>query len=112
VSASLDDPPRKPLLAAKSTRIDPPHDNNPPRFLIDFIGRSPVSLNADSPVAAQVTASHGQIQNLVVQPNDVTGGWRVFFDLVGSGGDQVELRAELHLGKQPLSETWDYLWIP
>jgi len=112
VSASLADPPRPALLAAHSTRIDPPHAGKPPRFFIDFSGRPPVALSPDAPIAAGVKASRGEIQNLVVQANAVTGGWRVFFDLVASGGEPVQLRAVLRLGQRALSETWVYLWIP
>jgi periplasmic glucans biosynthesis protein len=112
LAASLDDPPRAALMAAHSTRIDPPHDNKPPRFFIDFAGRSPVVLAPDAPVSAKLTASRGEIRNLIVQPNEVTGGWRMFFDLIAPGGDKVELRGTLNLGERVLSETWVYLWLP
>jgi glucans biosynthesis protein len=112
LSASIDDPPRPALLAAQSTRIDPPHDNKPPRFFIDFVGRAPVVLAPDAAVSAKITASRGEIRNLIVQPNEVTGGWRVFFDLVAQGSEKVELRGTLTLGERTLSENWVYLWIP
>jgi glucan biosynthesis protein len=57
-------------------------------------------------------ASRGQIQHLVVMPDDVTGGWRVIFDLVAPGEDQIKLQGDLLLGKTVLSETWEYLWLP
>jgi glucans biosynthesis protein len=112
LTASLADPPRPTLLAVHSTRIDPPHASKPPRFFIDFAGRPPVALSPEAAVAADVKASRGEIQNLVVQTNDVTGGWRMFFDLVASGGNPVQLQAVLRFGKRALSETWVYLWIP
>jgi glucans biosynthesis protein len=112
LSASIDDPPRPALLAAQSTRIDPPHDNKPPRFFIDFVGRAPVVLAPDAAVSAKITASRGEIRNPIVQPNEVTGGWRVFFDLVAPGAEKVELRGTLTLGERTLSENWVYLWIP
>jgi glucans biosynthesis protein len=99
-------------MAAQSTRIDPPRDNKPPRFFIDFVGRAPIVLAPDTPLSAKITASRGDIRNLVVEPNDVTGGWRVFFDLVAPGTDKVDLRGTLNLGERVLSETWVYLWLP
>ena len=63
-------------------------------------------------MTANISASRGQIQSLIVQPNEVTGGWRVFFDLAAPGNDKVELRGTLDLGKRVLSETWVYLWLP
>jgi periplasmic glucans biosynthesis protein len=112
LEASLEDPPRTPLLAARSTRIDPPRSDKPPRFFIDFTGQSPLALNAEAAVTANVTVSRGQTRNLVVQTNDATGGWRAFFDLVDSGSEEVDLRAVLSLRERVLSETWVYRWIP
>ena len=111
-SASLSDPPRPPLWRAQSTRIDPPRDNRPPRFLIDFTGPGPVPSAPAGPVAAKVEASRGEVRNLVTERNEVSGGWRVFFDLIAPGTDAVELRAALCSGEKRLSETWIYRWIP
>jgi len=112
LSASLDDPPRNPLLSAHSTRIDPPQNGKPPRFFVDFIGRAPVVLAPDAALTARITPSRGDVRNLVIEPNDVTGGWRAFFDLVAPGTDSVQMRGTLNLGEKALSETWLYLWLP
>lgn len=57
---------------------------------------------------AKVQTSRGQIQHLVVQENDVLGGWRVFFDLAGELEEETDLRVWLLKGNQVISETWIY----
>jgi len=108
LTASLTDPPRPPLLRVLNTRINPEHDKLPPRFVIDFTGDSLPSLAASAPVAANVQASHGEFRNVVIEKNEVTGGWRTFFDLAGAGAQPAELRLFLHSGDLVLSETWVY----
>ena len=80
----------------------------PTRFVIDFTGDTPASLATNATVQAKVQTSGGEVQNLVVQKNDITGGWRVFFDLGGELNEDTELRAFLLNGNQPISETWVY----
>ena len=53
-------------------------------------------------------ASHGEVRNVVVQPNEVTGGWRAFFDLNNLGKDPADLRLALQNGERAVSETWVY----
>ncbi len=55
-----------------------------------------------------VTAARGQTQNLVVEDNDAQGGVRAFFDLVGEGDGNDQLRLGLKGGKGVESETWVY----
>jgi glucans biosynthesis protein len=59
---------------------------------------------------AVVQADHGKVRNVVAQPNPVTGGWRVSFELFPEGARLVELRAQLMDGDQPASEVWLYRW--
>jgi glucans biosynthesis protein len=95
-------------LRVLATRINPPHDKAPLRFVIDFSGDPPSTLPANAAVSAKVQATQGEIRNLVVQKNEVAGGWRVFFDFVAAGNDPSELRLFLHIGGQVWSETWAY----
>jgi glucans biosynthesis protein len=108
VSASPSDPGQEKLLRVESTRITPEHDKSPPRFVIDFGGKEMPSLAADAKVQATVQASHGDIRNVTVEKNEVTGGWRTFFDLADAGNKPVELRLFLHKGTEALSEKWVY----
>ena len=108
LAAALSEAEQSPLLRVESTRIAPAHDKIPTRFVIDFQGASTNSLPADAPVETAVHASAGTIRNVVTEKNEVTGGWRTFFDLADAGGKPVELRLSLHRGPEPLSETWLY----
>ena len=99
---------KQPLLRVRSTHIRPEHDNQPPRFVIDFAGNWPQPAEMDSPGAAKIQASQGQVRNLVVQTNEASGGWQVFFDLAGVGDSRTELRLRLQPGQEPASETWVY----
>ena len=107
ISALLAGPEQVPLLRVQSTRIRPENGDTPPRFVIDFAGTSPqADLNSDG--AVKVQTSRGQVKNLVIQTNDATGGWQVFFDLPGAGDKQTDLRLRLQPGGKPASETWVY----
>ncbi len=108
LSASLTGPEQSKLLQVESTRIAPAHEKAPTRFIIDFIGESTSSLPADAQVETAVHASGGTIRNVVSEKNEVTGGWRAFFDLADPGKQPVELRVFLHRGSERLSECWLY----
>jgi glucans biosynthesis protein len=108
LSSFLTGPDHPALESVLATRISPEHDKNPPRFVIDFTGGSLPSLATNATVQAKVQTSRGEVQNLVVQKNDITGGWRVFFDLGGELNEEADLRAWLLNGNQPISETWVY----
>ena len=108
LSASLAGPDKSKLLRVQSTRIAPAHEKVPTRFVIDFIGESTNSLPADAQVETAVHASEGTIRNVVSEKNEVTGGWRAFFDLADPGNKPVELRLFLHHGSELLSEYWVY----
>ena len=108
VSALLLGPEQVPLLRVQSTRIRPETGDNPARFIIDFAGNQMQQADLAAPGVAKIQTSQGQVKNLVVQTNDATGGWQVFFDLAGAGDNRTELRLRLEPGQQPLSETWVY----
>jgi periplasmic glucans biosynthesis protein len=107
LSALLAGPEQVPLLRVQSTRLRPESGDSPPRFVINFAGNPPQQVDLESK-CARVQASQGQVQHLVVQTNDATGGWQVFFDLAGAGDNRTELRLRLQPGRAPLSETWVY----
>jgi glucans biosynthesis protein len=110
---SMEAPVRPDLAQTAATRVGmggPPPDGESRRFVIDFQGGQAKDLPPDAPVEAAVTISNGELTQLVTRKNDVTGGWRVSFDLHPGGSDPVELRCTLRLGDKPLSETWVYQW--
>jgi glucans biosynthesis protein len=108
ISARLDEPERPPLLRVEGTRITPEHDKLPTRFVVDFTGTPVPELATNATLEAKVQTSKGEIRNLVAEPNEVTGGWRAFFDLVGVSSEPAELRMTLQASGRVLSETWVY----
>ena len=108
LSALSTEPAEDHLLHVEATRIDPPRDKKALRFIVDFSGTPVPALDAPGAVTATAQTSHGEVRNLVTEPNAVTGGWRAFFDLKDPGSDPVELRLALHSGTQAISETWVY----
>jgi len=77
-------------------------------IVIDFTAG--VLKSASSPVRASVSADKGELRNIVSQPNPLTGGWRLSFQLRPQGETLIELRAQLHHGEEVASETWVYRW--
>lgn len=61
---------------------------------------------------AEVTASQGQVADVVLQPNPEIGGVRLSFAFEPQGAELSELRARLLKGGAPISETWLYRWTP
>lgn len=77
-------------------------------FVIDFDGPGVKDIR-DLP-SAQVTASAGQIANVVVQRHQDINGLRVTFELNTAGAELIELRLVLKANDQQISETWIYRW--
>jgi glucans biosynthesis protein len=108
ISASLAGPDEGPKLRVRSTRVRPESGDAPPRFVIDFPGTAPYLADLSTAGSAKAQVSEGQVQNLIVQTNDASGGWQVFFDLVGAADKRAELRLHLQSGNELESETWVY----
>jgi glucans biosynthesis protein len=81
--------------------------NGTRRFVLEILGAALPDPKAVQPV---VTASKGKINNLVLQPNPVTGGLRLSFDLDTNNEPLIELRGLLQNEENPLTETWLYRW--
>jgi glucans biosynthesis protein len=105
ISALSGDPDHSSLLRVRSTFLAPEHDGIPTRFVVDFAGDKP---GGATNLFANITITHGQTQNLVVEDNDAQGGARVVFDLVGEGDGNDQLKLGFRPGKFPVSETWVY----
>jgi glucans biosynthesis protein len=80
------------------------------KFVIDFEGGQLEDTPAEAPVTAVVAVAGGVVTDAIARKNEVTGGWRAFFDLQPDGSDPVEMRCQLQLADKPLSETWVYQW--
>jgi glucans biosynthesis protein len=75
-------------------------------FVLEASGGRLAALTEGVQPLAEVSASTGRIQNVVVQPNPETGGWRLSFELVPDNEKLVELWARLRTNDGPASETW------
>jgi glucans biosynthesis protein len=109
VSACITDPQAAKLLRVESTRINPAQDKKAPRFVVDFSAKDGPALPANAEIETSVHTSQGTIRNLVTEKNEVTGGWRTFFDLADAS-KPADLRLYLHKGSEVLSETWTCLY--
>jgi glucans biosynthesis protein len=76
-------------------------------FVIDFAPLDP----AAGELHADVGASAGVIDHLVVQPNAATGGVRVSFELDPQGAAVSELRARLSRAGVAVTEVWVHRWL-
>lgn len=84
------------------------------RFVVAFWGGPLQPLALTTRLTADVSATHGKISDVRVEPvpDDVRGHWRALFDLTPEGTDPCDLRLVLRHGKQVLSETWAYRYLP
>ncbi len=80
-------------------------------FVLDLVGEKLNSVDPKS-IRANLTAEKAEIRNVVTQPNPVTGGWRLSFELSAKDKNPLELRAYLMQGSDAISEVWVYRWTP
>lgn len=88
------------------TRLQPSESHT--RFLLDFGGGIQVVSDSQEELSVTVEASDGKLGHKALQPNEVSGGWRVVFDLIPNGREEITLQVALVRGGQPVSETWVY----
>ena len=106
--AEKPDPP--PLAKFTKTRIGAGPDNTR-LFVLELIGEKLKGIDP-AKVRGAVSADKGKIRNVVTQPNPESGGWRLSFQLAPEKAAAVELRSQLTLNDDPLSEVWIYRWTP
>jgi len=81
------------------------------RFVLNVSGGH-IDYNDLKSVRANVTASKGEIHDLLLQRDPMTGGARLGFDLAINKEPLIELRGQLIRESAPVSETWIYRWTP
>jgi len=59
-----------------------------------------------------LTASAGQLRNVVLRPNPETGGLRLAFELEPKRARLAELQVRLLRAGMPISESWFWRWTP
>jgi glucans biosynthesis protein len=80
------------------------------QFVIDFVGDSLKSLQAEKPPDVDVGCSKGKIISSVAQANPDISGWRLSIELDPEDNKLVEMHARLMNGQEPLTETWLLRW--
>ena len=86
------------------------------KFVIDFKGGKLDFIENESFLNPVVSASSGHINNIVVQKNTFSGGYRLFFDYKPDE-KTAELRASLSSKNEEdagavLTEVWSYQFLP
>ena len=83
------------------------------RFAVDFAGGALPLVGDDAEVEPVITASRGEVEITSARPLDSIGGYRAMFDLVPDDSlEPIDLRLQLKLGNQVLTETWLYQYTP
>lgn len=83
------------------------------RFAVDFAGGPLPLLADDAEVEPVITASRGRVEITSARPLTSIGGYRAMFDLVPDESvEPIDLRLQLKLGDQVLTETWLYQYTP
>lgn len=76
-------------------------------FVLDT---TPIVAAPDLGLQPVVETSAGTLRDVVLQPNQETGGWRLTFTLEPGRARLAELRARLTRGETLLTETWVFRW--
>jgi glucans biosynthesis protein len=95
--------------ATVATRIGQGGEPGTRRFVLEFAGAS-LPRDAGASVAAHVTSAGAPPRHVVCHLDEITGSWRVSFDLTPDGAAPVELRCVLTLEDTAVTETWSYQW--
>ena len=94
-----------------------PGDPSPParsrrHFMVDFAGGELEGLAADQPVEAELSTNRGEIHHLQARALPDGRGWRASFRLDPEGQQSTDMRLQLRLRNEIISETWNYVWHP
>lgn len=80
--------------------------------MVDFAGGELEGLAADQPVEAKLSTNRGEIHHLQARALPDGRGWRASFRLDPDGRQPSDLRLQLSLRGEPISETWNHVWHP
>ncbi len=79
-------------------------------FVVDYVLAPGVDRDSLGTASATVNSYKGSVRNVVVQRNDVAGGYRLSFELDPQGERLIELRANLTFETGAPAETWVFRW--
>ena len=85
------------------------------KFVIDFKGGELNNVK-ELEITPNISVDNGEIHNIVLQKNNLTDGYRLFFDYQPSG-KTAEIRASIKSIREPdknndLTEIWTYQYLP
>jgi periplasmic glucans biosynthesis protein len=80
------------------------------KFVIDFAGADLTRLRETPELVADLSSSTGVVGKPVIQRNPFTSGYRAYFDFTPGNEPLSELRCNLHIDTDVLTETWTYQW--
>lgn len=80
------------------------------RFAVDFSNPGVAVGAPATEFSANISASVGAVQNIVVMDNPEIGGIRVAFEVDPQGNEAVDLRLDLLRNGAPAGEVWVYRW--
>jgi glucans biosynthesis protein len=84
-------------------------------FAVDFVGGELGALARDAHVEPMISTTHGSTtEHVTAHYVEEIKGYRVLFDLkpADDSNDVIDLRMYLRIDGRPLSETWNYQYIP
>lgn len=90
-----------------SSRLGQVLGGSRPQFVVDFDDTGDAMM---PDVIAKVSASNGEVKDVLLIENPETGGKRLIFSLDFEGPAPAELRAALYRGERQVSESWLYRW--
>jgi glucans biosynthesis protein len=90
----------------------PVENPNLRKFVIDFEGGFLGGLDPEAEVFPVVTASSGEIFDVILHKiEDADHRWRLFFDVDGQEAEVIELMAHVANAERKLSEVWLFQWV-
>lgn len=92
-----------------NTRIGKGFDQVKTVFAIDFTDHADFPEDL-SEVSMTIRSNSGEISPGILQRNPGTGGVRLAFSLLPGDAQAVEIRAQMHVDRKPVSEVWLYRW--
>ncbi|MEX0338766.1 MAG: glucan biosynthesis protein [Arenibacterium sp.] len=82
------------------------------KFVVDFEGGTLGGLDPGAEVFPVVSASTGEVANVVLHKiDDADNRWRLFFDVDGQEAELIELMAHVADAERKLSEVWLFQWV-
>jgi len=80
------------------------------RIIVDFSSKDLFDLNPDQPIRPELSINNGTYRHLAIEKDNYTGNWRVSFLAIRDRNKSADLRLQIYLHKELMSETWLSIW--